>query len=337
MSAMRILFIGGTGTISSACVPRVLAAGHHLTVINRGTTAVRPLPAGVEMLRLDIRDRPAVRHAIGSRDFDVVVNFIAYTADHVESDVELFAGRTGQYVFISSASAYQKPPRRVPVTESTPLDNPFWQYARDKIACEETLLRAHHDRSFPVTVVRPAHTYDRASVPIEGGWTQVERMRRGLEVVVHGDGTSLWTLTHHADFAKGFVGLLGNPRAIGEAYTITGNEVLTWNQIFTILGEAAGARPRLVHMTSEQIAAVAPAWGPGLLGGKAHSMIFDTSKIKAAVPDFEATIPFEQGASEIVAWRDADPARRVIDPQVEATIERLLDRVRSVSTSMSGR
>jgi nucleoside-diphosphate-sugar epimerase len=202
---LRILFLGGTGTISSACVPRVLAAGHHLTVLTRGTTTVRAIPAGVEVLRADIRDRANLRSAIGSRDFDVVVNFAAYTADHVESDVELFSGRTGQYVFISSASVYQKPPRRLPVTESTPLDNPYWQYARGKIACEQALLRAHQDTGFPITIVRPAQTYDRTSVPIEGGWTQVERMRRGLEVVVHGDGTSLWTLTGTVALVDGYI------------------------------------------------------------------------------------------------------------------------------------
>ncbi len=328
MTALRILFIGGTGIISSACAPRVLAAGHALTVVNRGTTSIRPLPAGTEVLRADVRDGDALRAAIGERDFDVVVNFVAYTPEHVQSDVDLFAGRTGQYVFISSASAYHKPPRRLPVTESTPLHNPYWQYSRDKIACEETLLRAYREAGFPATVVRPSHTYDRTSLPIEGGWTQVARMRRGQEVVVHGDGTSLWTLTHHVDFAKGFAGLLGNTRAIGEAYTITSDDVLTWNQIVTLLGTAAGVQPRLVHVTSDRIASVDPQWGASLLGDKAHSMIFDNTKIKAAVPDYVATIAFEQGAREIIAWHDEDPARQVVDERVSATIERLLGQLR---------
>jgi nucleoside-diphosphate-sugar epimerase len=328
MTALRILFIGGTGIISSACAPRALAAGHELTVLNRGSTSIRPVPAGVEVLRADIRDSASVRAAIGGRAFDVVVNFVAFTREQVQSDVDLFNGRTGQYVFISSASAYQKPPRRVPVTESTPLHNPFWQYSRDKIACEETLLRAYRDADFPVTIVRPSHTYDRTSPPIEGGWTQIDRMRHGLQVVVHGDGTSLWTLTHHVDFARGFVGLLGNTRAIGEAYTITGGDVLTWDQIFTLLGTAAGAQPRLVHMASELIASVDPEWGPGLLGDKAHSMIFDNTKIKTAVPDYVASIPFEQGAREIIAWHDEDPSRQVVDDRVNATVERLLSRPR---------
>src|SRR6185369_5400062 len=253
---MRILFIGGTGILSSACAPRVLAAGHDLALLNRGQSTIRPVAAGAEVLRGDIRDRASVREALGDREFDVVVNFVAYTPDHVLSDVDTFGGRVDQYVFISSASAYQKPPRRVPVTESTPLHNPFWQYSRDKIACEETLLKA-----FPDTVVRPSHTYDRASIPLHGGWTLIDRMRRGLEVIVHGDGTSLWTLTHHVDFAKGFVGLLGNTRTLGEAYTITSDDVLTWDQIYTLLGTAAGAAPRLVHLASERINAVDPEWG----------------------------------------------------------------------------
>ena len=327
MTALRILFIGGTGIISSGCAPRVLAAGHDLTVLNRGSTSIRPTPQAVEVLRADIRDSASVRAAIGTREFDVVVNFVAYTADHVQSDVDLFAGRTGQYVFISSASAYQKPPRRVPVTESTPLHNPFWQYSRDKIACEQTLLRAYHDTDFPVTIVRPSHTYDRTSAPIHGGWTQIDRMRRGLAVIVHGDGTSLWTLTHHVDFAKGFVGLLANTRAIGESYTITSDDVLTWDQIFTLLGMAAGVQPRIVHVTSDLIASVDPDWGAGLLGDKAHSMIFDNTKIKTAVPDFVATIPFDQGAREIIAWHDEDAARQKVDDRVNATIDRLLSRV----------
>jgi len=325
---MRILFIGGTGILSSACAPRVLAAGHDLALLNRGRSAIRPAAAGAEVLRADIRDPASVRDALSGREFDVVVNFVAYIPEHVLSDVDRFGGRVGQYVFISSASAYQKPPRRVPVTESTPLHNPFWRDSRDKIACEEALLRAYRDSGFPVTVVRPSHTYDRASVPLHGGWTLVDRMRRGREVIVHGDGTSLWTLTHHVDFAKGFVGLLGNTRTLGEAYTITGDDVLTWDQIYTMLGTAAGAEPRLVHLASERINAVDPSWGEGLLGDKAHSMVFDNTKIRTIVPDYVATIPFEQGAREIVAWHDEDPARCAVDEKLNATVDRLLELAR---------
>jgi nucleoside-diphosphate-sugar epimerase len=328
MTALRILFIGGTGILSSACAPRTLATGHDLVLLNRGRSTIRPVPAGAEVVHADIRDAPSVRDALGGREFDVVVNFVAYTPEHVLSDVDLFGGKVGQYVFISSASAYQKPPRRVPVTESTPLHNPFWPYSQDKIASEEALLRAYRDRGFPVTIVRPSHTYDRASVPLHGGWTLIDRMRRGLEVIVHGDGTSLWTLTHHVDFAKGFVGLLGNTRTLGEAYTITGDDVLTWDQIYTMLGTAAGAQPRLVHLTSERIAAVDPEWGVGLLGDKAHSMTFDNAKLRTVVPDYVATIPFEQGAREIVAWHDEDPSRRVVDDRLNTTVDRLLELAR---------
>jgi nucleoside-diphosphate-sugar epimerase len=328
VTGLRVLFIGGTGRISSACGPRALAAGHTLTLLNRGTTSIRPVPAGAEVLRADVRDPEQVRAAIGNRDFDVVVNFVAYTPDQVQSDVDTFTGRTGQYVFISSASAYHKPPQRIPVTESTPLHNPFWQYSQQKIACEDVLMRAYREHGFPVTIVRPSHTYDPTVVPIEGGWTQIDRMRRGLDVVVHGDGTSLWTLTHHVDFAKGFVGLLGHTRSLGEAYTITGDDVLTWDQIFMTLGAAAGVVPRLVHVTSDVIAAVEPSWGPGLLGDKAHSMLFDNTKIKSVVPDYVATIPFEQGAREIIAWHDEDPVRRVVDDKVNAIVDRLLATVR---------
>ncbi len=327
MHGLRILFIGGTGVISSACVPRAIEAGHALTVLNRGGTTSRPLPDGVETITADIRDAAAVKAAIAGRAFDVVVNFVAYTPDHAQSDVDIFAGRAGQYVFISSASAYQKPPRRVPVTESTPLHNPFWQYSRDKIACEELLTAAYRELGFPVTIVRPSHTYDRTSMPIDGGWTQIDRMRRGLPVVVHGDGTSLWTLTHHTDVAKAFVGLLGNARTIGEAYTITGDDVLTWDQIFTTLGRAAGTQPRIVHVPSDMIASVDPDWGAGLLGDKAHSMIFDNSKVRGIVPDYVETVPFEQGAREIIQWRDADPQRRVVNDKLNARIDELIARV----------
>jgi nucleoside-diphosphate-sugar epimerase len=232
-------------------------------------------------------------------------------------------------VFISSASAYQTPPERLPVTESTPLRNPHWQYSRDKIACEDLLTAAYRDEGFPATIVRPSHTYDRTSVPTPGGrWTFVERMRQGKEVVVHGDGTSLWTLTHHEDFARGFVPLLGHPRAVGDTFHITSDDVLTWNQITEALAAAAGVEARIVHVPSDAIAAADPEWGAGLLGDKAHSLVFDNSKLRGLVPDFVATIPFERGAREIVAWHDEDPARREIDTKIDALMDRLVERWR---------
>ncbi len=325
---LRVLFIGGTGIISSASVRLAVERGIDLTVLNRGVGTQRPLPDGVEVLRADVRDPAAVRAAIGDREFDAVVDWVAFTPEHVAADVEVFAGRTGQYVFISSASAYQTPPERLPVTESTPLRNPYWAYSRDKIACEDLLVQAYREDGFPATIVRPSHTYDQTLVPLDGGWTAVERMRRGKAVVVHGDGTSLWTLTHHEDFARGFVPLLGHPRTIGEAFHITSDDVLTWDQVVRALGRAAGVEPRIVHVPSDAIAAVDPEWGAGLLGDKAHSMVFDTTKLRRLVPDFAATIPFERGAREIVDWHDADPARRRVDARLDALMDDLEARFR---------
>ena len=320
---MKVLFIGGTGVISSACSQLALERGIELFLLNRGQS-VRPMPAGAQILQGDIRDPQSVVAALGNLSFDAVVDWVAFTAGHVEADLALFRGRTRQYVFISSASAYQTPPASLPVTESTILDNPFWQYSRDKIACEDRLVRAYREEKFPITIVRPSHTYDRTMVPIEGGWTVVDRMRRGLPVIVHGDGTSLWTLTHHTDFARGLVGLLGHSHAIGEAVHITSDEWLTWNQIFEIVARAAGVEPRLVHVPSDVVAAYDAKWGAGLLGDKSHSMIFDNRKIKRLVPDFVCRIPFSRGAEEILAWYDADPARRKVNEDFNRVCDRVL-------------
>ncbi|MFC7483537.1 NAD-dependent epimerase/dehydratase family protein [Luedemannella flava] len=269
-----------------------------------------------------------MRSALGDLAFDSVVDWVAFTPDHVRTDIELFRGRTRQYVFISSASAYQTPPARLPVTESTPLRNPFWQYSRDKIACEDLLVAAYREKGFPATIVRPSHTYDRTLIPLEGGWTSIARMRAGKEIVVHGDGTSLWTLTHHTDFAQGFVPLLGHPRTVGEAFQITSDDVLTWNQIADTLAAAAGVEARIVHVPSAAIAAVDPDWGAGLLGDKAHSMVFDNSKLRSVVPAYRAVIPFEQGAREIIAWYDEDPARQQVDAKLDALTDDLVARFR---------
>ena len=328
MSALRVLFIGGSGVISSASTRLAVERGVDLTVLNRGASTVRPLPDGVRQVQGDIRDPASVRSALGDEEFDAVVDWVAFTPDHVRTDVELFSGRTRQYVFISSASAYQTPPARIPVLESTPLRNPFWQYSRDKIAGEDLLVSAYRESGFPATIVRPSHTYDRTLVPFDGGWTAVERMRQGKEIVVHGDGTSLWTLTHHEDFARGFVPLLGHPRTVGEAFHVTSDDVLTWNQIARSMAAAAGVEARIVHVPSDAIAAEDPGWGAGLLGDKAHSMVFDNSKLRSVVPDFRATIPFEQGAREMVEWFDADPARKQVDPTVDAAMDRLVERYR---------
>ncbi len=324
MASLKVLFIGGSGIISSASSRLAVERGIDLYVLNRGATQLRPLPPEAAVLQADVHDPVSVRAALGDLEFDAVVDWVAFTPEHVRSDIELFRGRTGQYVFISSASAYQTPPSRVPVTESTPLRNPYWQYSRDKIACESLLTEAYREENFPATIVRPSHTYDRTSIPFDGKWTALARMRAGKEVVVHGDGTSLWTLTHHADFARGFVPLLAHPRTVGDVYHITSDDVLTWDQIAHTLAAALGVTPRIVHVPSDAIAAADPEWGSGLIGDKAHSMVFDNSKLRTVVPDFCATIPFEQGAREIVGWHDEDLARQQIDERLDALMDKLV-------------
>ena len=321
---MRVLFIGGSGIISSACSRLAAERDIDLFVLNRGRSQDRPLPAVVTVLRGDIRDPASVRAALGDREFDAVVDWVAFTPEHVRADIGLFRGRTGQYVFISSASAYQTPPARVPILESTPLRNPFLQYSRDKIACEELLREAYREEGFPATIVRPSHTYDKTLVPFEGGWTVLGRMLEGKPVVVHGDGTSLWTLTHHRDFAEGFVPLLGHPRTIGDVFHITSDDVLTWDQIAHTLAAALGVSADIVHVPSDAIAAADPEWGAGLLGDKSHSLVFDNAKLRSVVPGYRAVIPFEYGAREIVTWYGEDPARQRTDARVDAVMDKLI-------------
>ncbi|MDP9936521.1 nucleoside-diphosphate-sugar epimerase [Paenarthrobacter nicotinovorans] len=326
VSPRNILFIGGTGVISAAAAERVVALGHRLTILNRGQSAGRPVPDGAEVLHADIRDAEAVRGVLQGKEYDAVADFISFTPAHARAGLELFRGRTGQYVFISSASAYQKPPTTLPIRESTPLKNPFWKYSQDKIACEELLFEAYRELDFPLTVVRPSHTYDRTKIAMVGGWTDIHRMRAGKPVMVHGDGTSLWTLTHSRDFAKAFVGLLGRPQAIGESYTITSDEFLPWNQIYRLFARAAGVgEPELFHVSSDTIARHSPELGPNLLGDRSHSVVFDNSKIKALVPDYRATIPFADGAREIVEWHDRHPELQVVGEEYMKLSDRLYD------------
>ncbi|WP_144876779.1 NAD-dependent epimerase/dehydratase family protein [Microbacterium sp. 1.5R] len=323
MSATKVLFIGGTGIISSAAAALAAERGMEVTLLNRGTSQREPAP-GVEVLRADIEDDQAVDTALAGREFDVIADMIAFTPPQVQRDIDRFEGRTGQYVFISSASAYQKPVSHLPITESTPLRNPFWQYSRDKIACEDLLTAAHRDRGFPATVLRPSHTYDRWTIPAFGGWTAIDRIRRGQEIVVHGDGTSLWTLTHSRDFAVGFVGLLGNPLAYGDTFQITSDFVYTWNEIYGMLGRAAGAEPRIRHATSAAIEALIPERAGQLTGDMAHSVVFDNTKIRRLVPDFGATIGLHESAREIIDWHDAHPELQKVDPAIDALFDRLL-------------
>lgn len=320
---MRVLFIGGTGNVSAACSRLALTRGIALTLLTRGRRRI-DLP-GARVIAANIHDQSATAAALQNETFDAVVNFVAFDVGDVERDLRLFAGRCGQYLFISSASCYRKPCLR-PVTEDVPLDNPYWDYSQRKIACEARVHQAIA-QGVPATIVRPSLTYDTViPLPLASWeqWTLVDRMRRGRPVVVHGDGQSPWTITHADDFAVGLVGLLGAPAALGQAFHITGDEVLTWDQIHLAVGAAVGVQPQLVHIASDQIAAVLPDRGGTLLGDKAHALIFDNSKIKRLVPTFTQRIPFAEGIRRTVAWFQADPARQIVRPEADAQIELLL-------------
>ncbi|AEE17830.1 SDR family oxidoreductase [Treponema brennaborense] len=321
---LRVLFIGGTGNISTSVSRLCVERGFRLTLLTRNGAAGID---GAESVACDITDENAVRRLLNGRSWDAVVDWIAYTPDQVRRDVELFRGKTAQYVFISSASAYQKPAVNCFITESTPLANPYWEYSRNKIACEQLLTDAYRKEGFPAVIVRPSHTYDKLiPLPIGGGreYTAVDRIKKGLPVISHGDGTSLWVLTHAEDFAKGFVGLLGNVRATGNAFHITSDEVLSWDQIYQAIGAAVNRVPQIVHVTSDRLAAADPRYEGELLGDKAWSVIFDNTKIKRLVPSFICSIPFSQGIRRTVDWFEADPARMVVNPATNAFIERML-------------
>lgn len=318
-----ILYLGGTGTISAACVRRSVMRGHEVAVVNRGA-ARRTLPDVVTQISADVRDVAALKRAIGDSEFDAVADFLSFSPENVATSLETFEGHTGQYIFVSSASTYQKPTPHLPVTERTPLINPFWQYSRDKIACEDLLFDAYHKRGLPLTVVRPSHTYDEQSIPTLGGWADIARMRAGRPVIVHGDGTSLWTITHADDFAVAFTGLVGRSEAIGEDYTITGSHAPTWNQIYGWLATAAGVpAPDLVHVASDTIAALAPELGPTLLGDKAHSVVFDTAKVQALVPEFATTVTFDEGARRILSYYDGHPEAQVVNAKRDSQFDRI--------------
>lgn len=323
---MKVLFIGGTGFISTSVSRLALARGIDLYLLNRGLVKA-DLP-GAKRLVADIRQPEPVRGALRDAKFDAVVDWIAYTPEDIERDLAIFRGRTKQFIFISSASAYQKPPGHHVIRESTPLHNPYWEYSRNKIACEECLTRAWREEAFPVTIVRPSLTYGDANFPIAlGGWgcyTLADRLKRGKPIIVHGDGSSLWVVTHAEDFAKGFLGLVGNPQALGEAFHITSDEVLTWNQIYETIADALGVKANLVHLTSDFIARVSPALTGTLLGDKTWSAVFDNSKIKAFVPGYQAVIPFREGIRRTLAWFDADKSRQRVDEAVNAELDRIL-------------
>jgi nucleoside-diphosphate-sugar epimerase len=329
---MRVLFIGGTGLISSACVAATVEVGHELWLLNRGRSSLPTEVPRDRVLTADATNSEQVREALRGHEFDVVVQWVGFAPEHVLKDVETFAN-AGQYVYISSASAYEKPPSHWLVTESTPLANRYWEYSRQKIASEQVLRDAHARSGFPATIVRPSLTYGDSQIPmIINSWalpfTIVERMRRGAKIIVPGDGTSIWTLTHNSDFAKGLIGLFGQPGAIGEDFHITSDEALDWNQIYNLLGAAAGVEPDVLHVPSDAIVAADPELTGSLLGDKIYSTVFDNSKLRRVFPDFRATVPFSEGIRQTVAWFDADPARQGIDHDANA----LWDRIAAVYT-----
>jgi nucleoside-diphosphate-sugar epimerase len=324
---MKILFIGGSGVISRAVTQQTIAAGHELWLLNRGQH--RPVE-GARSLRADITDPAGMRAALQGHRWDVVVDWIAFAPADVRRDIELFTGSAKQFIFISSASIYQKPPEHYLITEETPRVNPHWDYSRNKIACEDELMAAHRATGFPVTIVRPSLTYGEDQVPLtlnawKQSWTAVDRMRRGVPVIVPGDGTSLWTITHNTDFARGFIGLFGHPQALGQAIQITSDEVLTWNQIFQQTAEAAGAKnARFVHIASDFIIACLPDTEGSLLGDKSVSTVFDNSKLKRFVPGFAARTTFAEGIKRTIAWFDAHPDQKIIDPETNQRCDKLV-------------
>ena len=326
---MNVLFIGGTGIVSSACTRLALHRGIKLTLLTRGKH-IADWASGAATVHADINDPSAVAQALRGRQFDLVVDWIAFTPADIERDLELFRGRTRQYIFISSASAYQKPSTHYLITESTPLSNPHWDYSRNKIACEERLLRAYREEAFPATIVRPSLTYGQNLIPLvinswERSYTVVDRMLKGQKVIVPGDGTSLWVITHNTDFAKGFVGLLGHEQSFGHAFHITTDEVLTWDQLYRTVGTAVGVQPRIVHIPSDYMVACLPDMEGTLIGDKSVSVVFDNTKIKRFVPDYVATTRFAQGIRQSLAWFDADPTRKLIDSKANVIWDRLID------------
>jgi nucleoside-diphosphate-sugar epimerase len=328
---MKALFLGGTGLISSACVEQALARGWDVSVLNRGVSKRYPVPHGARPLQGDVHGDPeALRTLLRGLTFDAVVDWIAFTPEDVERDIALFRDRTRQFIFISSASAYQKPPANYRITEETPLENPYWDYSRNKIACENRLMREYRENRFPVTIVRPSLTYGPSQIPLcVGSWqhpyTVIDRMKKGKPVIVPGDGTSLWVLTWNADFAKGFCGLMGMERAVGTAFHITSDEVLTWDQIYQEAGRAAGVEPEIVHIPSDLIVAHDPEMTGSLLGDKSYSAVFDNRKIKTFVPEFAATVRWSEGARRAIAWHEADPARCILDEDANRKWDAILE------------
>lgn len=326
---MRVLLIGGTGTISSAISSLCIEKGFELYLLNRGNKTAF-VPDGAKIITGDIHQEAEIEQAVNGLSFDVVADFIAFEPADVERDCRIFQGRTGQYIFISSASAYQKPLSSPFITESTPLANPYWEYSQKKIACEEFLMERYRTQGFPVTIIRPSHTYGNTSVPVavhgrNGSFSVLERIRKGKKVIVQGDGSSLWTLTHNTDFAKAFVGIMGNAHALGEIYQITSDESLTWNQIYDIIGSALGVKPKIVHIPSDVLASLSSDFYGGLIGDKSNSVIFDNTKIKKAVPGFTATTRFDQGVRRTLEYIYSHKECQKEDPEFDAWCDKVIE------------
>ncbi|NQX61674.1 SDR family oxidoreductase [Paenibacillus qinlingensis] len=336
---MKALFIGGTGTISSAITRQLLAAGCELYLLNRGTRNA-DLPEGARILQADINDEERVAKLIADLSFDVVADFIAFEPSQLERDYRLFQGKTKQFIFISSASAYQTPLSDYRITEGTPLSNPLWAYSRNKIACEEYLVKQYREQGFPITIIRPSHTYDERSIPLgvhgtKGSWQVAKRMLANKPVIIHGDGTSLWTMTHNSDFAKGFIGLMGNLHAIGESVHITSDETLTWNQIYEAIADALGVKLHAVHVASEFLdASSAQDYRGGLLGDKANSVVFDNAKLKRLVPEFVATTRFDQGVKRTIATILANPELQREDPEFDVWCDKVIGALESAKKAI---
>lgn len=336
---MKVLLIGGTGTISSAITRQLAEANEEVWLLNRGSRN-EDLPENVQTITCDINDEQQAQKALEGQKFDVVCDFIGFVPSQVERDYRLFAGKVKQYMYISSASAYHKPVGDYRITEGTSLVNPYWKYSRDKIECEEFLMKMYRENGFPVTIIRPSHTYSEKSVPLgvhgsQGSWQVVKRIMEGKPVIIHGDGTTLWTITHNSDFAKGFIGLMGNPHAIGEAFQITGDESVTWNQIYQMVADSVGVELKPYYVSSEYLAAVSNYDFTGsLIGDKANTVVFDNTKLKNAVPGFQAVVRAEEGIRRTVSYMMSHAECQIEDPEFDAWCDKVIDALEKAKTEI---
>lgn len=329
---MKVLFIGGTGVISTACSELCVEKGIDLYLMNRNLSTRKP-PAKAKMIDADIRDLQKVQSVLAGDRFDVVVDWIAYTREHVKNDFELFRAKTKQYIFISSASVYQKPPIKLPITEDIKLRNPFWSYSQSKIDSENYLMQLFYEKNFPLTICRPSHTYDKTRFPLYGYYTAFNRMKQNKNIILHGNGETLWTLTNAKDFAKGFIGLLGNTKTLGEAYHITSDESLTWNEIAKTIADAAGLDLKITHLPVDFIARHDTEWGCNLRGDKAYDTMFDNSKIRKIVPEFKASIPFKEGVKESIEWY-AKKENQIVNVELDKLMDEMIARYNSLNKSL---